>query len=613
MKFNDAPGRQPLRLSAFFCSCLLLGTAAANAQQALPLNDLSSFQPSSKTWRIAGDVQADLAAANALKPASGTGVLVNVPTNKEQGADLFTNLTHGDADIELEYLMAKGSNSGIYLQGRYEIQLLDSWGVTQPRAGDNGGIYERWDDSKPDGQKGYEGHAPRQNVSKAPGLWQKMRISFQAPRFDGSGKKIQNARILSLSLNGVTIHEDVELSGPTRGAMQNNEVAEGPIRIQGDHGAVAFRNIKVNKFDVTKPALSGLKYSVYKGQFESPAQATQTTPLVTGNLLQLSAAVTTLANDFLVAYTGNLSVEKAGKYSFRLAAPGAKGMLKIDGKEVIPFGERQGGNSTELSAGNHQVELVYAKIADWAKPALSFSISGPGLRETLLSESGLSAADPVDPILVQAPKNTMLRSFVDLPGNYRVTHAINIGSAEGLHYTYDLDNGTIVQVWRGGFLDATPMWHSRGDGSSRATGSVLNFGLPKPAFAVLQDNGAAWPKDSTGSNFASKGYAVDRDDRPTFRIQTHGAFIQDAPRVSADGHELQRTITAENAPTNLYVRIAEGANFTEISKGLYLVGDKAAYLRIDDAGGATPLIRDGANGKELLLPLKSTVKYALLF
>jgi hypothetical protein len=80
--------------------------------------------------------------------------------------------------------MATESNSGIYLQGRYEIQLLDTWGATAIRSGSNGGIYERWNESRPNGQKGYMGYAPRQNASRAPGLWQKLKISFQAPRFD---------------------------------------------------------------------------------------------------------------------------------------------------------------------------------------------------------------------------------------------------------------------------------------------------------------------------------------------------------------------------------------------------------------------------------------------
>ncbi|OLY92323.1 protein of unknown function [Cnuella takakiae] len=608
---NHSPS---LSVRGLVCGCLLLCTAPAWAQTALPLTDLSPFKPASKTWRIAGDVQADLAAANVLKTAGGTGVLVNLPTDKEHGQDLFTNLVHGDADVEFEYLMAKGSNSGLYLQGRYEIQLHDSWGKQRPYSGDNGGIYERWDDSKPEGQKGYEGHAPRQNVSKAPGLWQKMRISFQAPRFDASGKKIENARILSIQLNGVTIHENVELSGPTRGAMENNEVPQGPIRIQGDHGAVAFRNIKLMPFGKQQPSLKDLQYSVYQGQFEAPADVAKAKAAASGKLLQLSAAITTLANDFLIAYTGKLEVKEQGDYNFRLGVPGGKGYLKVGGKEVMPFSERGGTGSISLAPGEYPVEILYAKTANWAKPNIQLSVSGTGLRETLLSDPAAALGNLVDPILVEAPQNTMLRSFVDLPSGGRVTHAISIGSAEGLHYTYDLDNGTIVQAWRGSFLDATPMWHERGDGSSKPTGMVQYFGKTMPALAVLADANAAWKADSVGTGFRPKGYSVDKEDRPTFMYQIYGAQVQDAPRVSANGQELQRSITIDNAPANLYLRVAEGKDIREQSKGLYVVGDKELFIRIDDAGGATPLVRNGAGGTtELLLPVSKKAVYAILF
>ena len=153
------------------------------------------------------------------KPTKGTGILVNLPDKKNHGADLYTNFEHGDLDMELDYMMAKGSNSGIYLQGRYELQLEDSWGVKPPTFGNNGGIYQRWDESKPEAERGYEGYAPRQNAGRAPGLWQHLKVSFQAPRFDASGKKIQNAKIIRAELNGVVIHEDLELLGPTRGAI----------------------------------------------------------------------------------------------------------------------------------------------------------------------------------------------------------------------------------------------------------------------------------------------------------------------------------------------------------------------------------------------------------
>ena len=97
-------------------------------------------------------------------------MLVNLPDKKHKGEDLYTLAGYGDIDLELEYLMASGSNSGIYLQGRYELQLEDTWGAQNIRSGSNGGIYEHWDDSKPEGQKGYSGYAPRQNASRAPGM-----------------------------------------------------------------------------------------------------------------------------------------------------------------------------------------------------------------------------------------------------------------------------------------------------------------------------------------------------------------------------------------------------------------------------------------------------------
>src|SRR3546814_5552743 len=76
------------------------------------------------------------------------------------GKDLYSVGEFEDMDLELDYMIARGSNSGIYLQGRYELQLLDSWGVSTPSYGDNGGIYERWDSSKPAGSEGMKDVLP---------------------------------------------------------------------------------------------------------------------------------------------------------------------------------------------------------------------------------------------------------------------------------------------------------------------------------------------------------------------------------------------------------------------------------------------------------------------
>src|SRR5207248_7595358 len=141
----------------------------------------------------------------------------------------------------------KDSNSGVYVQGRYEVQVFDSFGKADVAEHDCGAIYQRWDPKRGKGNEGYEGHPPKVNASKAPGEWQTFDITFRAPRFDASGKKIANAKFIKVVHNGKTIHENVELNGPTRSAMSTEEKPTGPIMLQGNHGPVAFRNLRIKE------------------------------------------------------------------------------------------------------------------------------------------------------------------------------------------------------------------------------------------------------------------------------------------------------------------------------------------------------------------------------
>lgn len=147
--------------------------------------------------------------------------------------DTFENFS-----IHLEFLLpympqARGQgrgNSGCYLQGRYEVQILDSFGL---KGEDNecGGIYKA--------------AAPSVNMCLPPLVWQTYDIDFTAAKFDADGKKISNARA-TVKLNGVTIHDNQEIPQGTPGGPIRNESAEaGPIFLQ-DHGnPVRFRNIWV--------------------------------------------------------------------------------------------------------------------------------------------------------------------------------------------------------------------------------------------------------------------------------------------------------------------------------------------------------------------------------
>jgi len=578
----------------------------------IPLTSLSSFAAPPKNWELAGDLVADLDKANEFTREKGTGILVNVIDPKNPGHDLFTTLQHGDLDLEFDYMVAKGANSGVYLQGRYEIQLLDSWGVVSPKSSDNGGIYERWDDSKPEGQKGFEGHAPRQNVSRAPGLWQHMKISFQAPKFDAGGNKTENAKVLSVYLNGIMIQENVELSGPTRGAFDNKEGAVGPLRFQGDHGAVAFKNISYTNFDKPHPTVSDLNYTVYKGNFDTEPdfkvmklkpEAQGTTPILTSNEVKL-------ANEFLLRYTGVIHITDPGEYTFRLSTPGGKGALRINGQLAA---QGRGPGRIQLQPGDHPFDLYYSKNVDWAKAALGLTVAGPGIREYLLTDANVSSNDAVDPILINAPSNTVLRSFTDLPGGIRVTHGVGVGSAEQVHYTYDLDKGMIVQVWRGGFLDATPMWHERGDGSSRPAGSVQYLGKPAPAIARLATATDAWTTDTAGTGFKPKGYVLDAGDRPAFKYIIYGTQVNDASTVIEGGQGIWREVSIQTPVPNLYIRLASGTKIEAVKNGLYAIDNKSYYIRVDDTGEAKPQVRNSGSIRELIVPVQKKLTYSIIF
>lgn len=189
-------------------------------------------------WCIAGEVplKPDNPKLFDIKP--GEGLLVNGTTGRT--ANLYTNYQHGDCQLHIEFVVPQGSNSGVYFMGRYEIQILDSWGETELHYGTCGGIYARWINEQSVG-----GYPPRINASRPPGEWQTYDVVFRAPRFDENGNKIANATFVSVIWNGKLVHENAEVDGPTRASMLNDEASEGPLMLQGDHGPVAYRNIRL--------------------------------------------------------------------------------------------------------------------------------------------------------------------------------------------------------------------------------------------------------------------------------------------------------------------------------------------------------------------------------
>lgn len=145
------------------------------------------------------------------------GMLVNAIPEGKHGTDLVSEQTFKDFVVRYEYLVPKGANSGFYLRGRYEIQIFDDFGKPASDGG-NGGLYSV--------------KAPAQNASRPAGQWQEVEATIRGNR-------------ISVTLNGVKIHDGVEVTRATGGQLDNNLDQPGPILLQGDHGAVAFRNVRI--------------------------------------------------------------------------------------------------------------------------------------------------------------------------------------------------------------------------------------------------------------------------------------------------------------------------------------------------------------------------------
>jgi len=226
-------------LSLLAAVAFALPALAADPKPVEPFNgkDLTGWKlkgndEKKSQWRAAVVLLDESAPTGFTTPKVGADAKMELVNMKGGGVDIFTEEKFGDCTVELEFMVPKNSNSGIYLMGEYEVQVLDSHGKADDKLteGDLGAIYSA--------------AKPKKNLAKKPGEWQTFKIEFQAPKFDGD-KKTANAKFVKVTLNGEVLHENVEMKQQTPGGLTGKEAATGPLMFQGDHGPVAFRNIKV--------------------------------------------------------------------------------------------------------------------------------------------------------------------------------------------------------------------------------------------------------------------------------------------------------------------------------------------------------------------------------
>ena len=211
----------------------MVSQAGAQSKNNIPVNPKLLVQPPEGAIVLYGGKAEDLRnnwyARRSTNPPGWTVDEKGVATPNH--CDITSKQEFGDCYLHVEFCepMQGDGNSGVGMEGRYEIQILNSYGK-KPEAHECGAFYSQT--------------PPRVIASKPAGEWQTFDIFFRTPRFDAGGKLVEKARA-TVYQNGILLHENGEIRGPT-GIQYGDfkgEVPKGPIVLQGDHGPVQFRNV----------------------------------------------------------------------------------------------------------------------------------------------------------------------------------------------------------------------------------------------------------------------------------------------------------------------------------------------------------------------------------
>jgi hypothetical protein len=594
-----------------FIFCILL-TNNITAQKItsrlndIKLDNLEGFESASENWKIVGDIQGKYD-SESLNPSKGSGILYNNFKKEiqfKEGRNLFTKFNHGDIYLELDIMVAEGANSGIYFQSRYEVQILDSWNSKGLTSSDMGGIYERWKDDK-----GFEGSAPLKNASLAPGLWQHMEISFQAPRFDATGKKTMNAKFNFIKLNGIILHENIFVTGPTRSSAAADEKSLAPIMFQGDHGVVAFKNIRYALLEDLNVTTSAISYKYYERNIKTPAEAIKLKPTAEGKTKSINPRLAAVEDGFLLQFEGLINIPTTDTYLF--TSYSGVGSLEIDGIGVIkPTSTRVGGETVDgsihLEKGEHHFNLWVNKNRGRAKNGLTLFIEKPNSKATPLHNPS-SLTEATSPLItVKTQKEPeIIRSFL-FHKNKKLTHVISVGDLAQVNYSYNLLQGALLQVWKTDFLNVTDMWYQRGE---------PQIATPMGSTIVLAGNCPIYDKTNvidSISGYQYKGYTLTESRLPVYSYAYKELFIKDMISPFEQGRGLNRTISLTGKGIeDAMIRIAQAKTITLVGKGLYAIDNQSYYVQVSPA--LFPKIETYNNQQVLLLPASKEITYQIIW
>ncbi len=200
----------------------------------------------------------------------------------------------------------------------------------------------------------------------------------------------------------------------------------------------------------------------------------------------------------------------------------------------------------------------------------------------------------------------IMRGFV-MFGDEKLTHTASVGSPAGVHFNYDLNQSKLLNIWRGPFLDVSPMWRGRGESQLAVPGGAALAMSGKPSFIVADDIPASWP-DSLAEEAVFKGYDLDAEGMPTFRFGMARGEVLD--HFSINGSNLRRAISAKDLNQFIQVLLVEASEIEALEDGLYAVDDRSFYLKLIEGKAE---LKSSPEGQRLVHNLSTPITYELIW
>lgn len=549
--------------------------------EGLPMQSLAlgtALAESNEGWSTVAAVYSDSYATKNPNTSEGEGVLISRVSEDGQMNTLNLGITHQDLDLEFEFLLPSEGQAQLLLQGQYPVNLNDSWGASSDYIGAVQGT-----------------EVKDMNTCKAPGLWQQFSASFHAPRFDESGNLTQKATIEDVMINGKTVHHTLELES-------DSPVATGPLQMLASD-QVAVRNVEYKAYGLDSLRLENIRYDLFYGDWDKLPDFSQLEVAKSGTADFLDVKVAGQPDKYALKFYGDLYVPTDGEYFIQSMIDDG-GELFIDGALVLHndgepnFGVEQ--TLTTLTAGKHDFEMTF--FQDHWGTALVVVYEGPGIaKQTLPSDPGVKkwifrkdnrSLAVVDDL--QEPE--LLRGFANFKEK-KLTHVISVGTPQGVHFLYDLDQTSLLKVWQGNFADVAKMWLGRGESQLM---EPMNAAIELNQGLSVAPKGKSWPTTAP-DGYKNKGYDIQDNGLPIFKYLIGNDQFTDISEPAEDRIGAVRTISSSNGSA-YRCKLAEANNIQALSQEGHYNIDGQYYLIVLDAGAVellddNTLVADFANGK----------------